>query len=175
MTKKDDLTEKLKKAKEEADKRDHAAKANQDEVETLKKDLDEMTELAKRVAADMQNLKRRQEEERKLIISMATIDLVRQILPVLDNLDRAKEHVPDKDGEWFKGIEMSINQLHQIFEGIGLKNLETVGQTFNPDIHEALAQGPGEKNIVIEELEKGYMLGDRVIRHAKIKVGNGSA
>lgn len=175
MTKKDDLTEKIKKAKEEADKRDQSAKADQNEVEALKKDLDEMTELAKRAMADMQNLKRRQEEERKLLISMATIDLVRQILPVLDNLDRAKEHVPDKDSEWFKGIEMSINQLHQIFENIGLKSFETVGQAFNPDLHEALAQGPGEKDIIIEELEKGYMLGERVIRHAKVKVGNGGA
>ncbi|MDA1060870.1 MAG: nucleotide exchange factor GrpE [bacterium] len=161
-----DLKKKVEKAKKEAGKHD--------ELEKLRKDLEEMTELAKRTMADMQNLKRRQEEERKLLITLANVDLLRQTLPILDNLDRASQHVPEGAEEWFKGVEMSINQLHQIYNELGLVAMETLNKPFDPDLHEALAQGPGEKDTVIEELEKGYMLGNKVIRHAKVKVGDGS-
>ncbi len=169
-----DLKKKVAEAKKKAKKRDKQDSGKHDELDKLKKDLIEMTELAKRTMADMQNLKRRQEEERKLFITLANVDLLRQTLPILDNLDRASEHVPQSAAEWFKGIEMSINQLHQVFNELGLKPMETIGQPFNPDLHEALTQGPGEKDTVVEELERGYMLGNKVIRHAKVKVGNGN-
>ncbi|MBT7736652.1 nucleotide exchange factor GrpE [Candidatus Peregrinibacteria bacterium] len=143
------------------------------EVETLKKELEQTTELAKRTMADLQNLKRRQEEERSQVIIMANAELIKACLPVLDNLKRAKEHVPEGGEEWFKGIEMSITQLEQSFANAGLTKIEALGQPFNPDLHEALIQGPGEKDIVIEDLECGYMIGERVLRHTKVKVGNG--
>lgn len=143
------------------------------ELEIVKQELEQMTEMAKRTMADMQNLRRRSEDERKNYIIMSNMALIKQALPVLDNLDRAKEHVPENSSEWFKGIEMSINQLHKIFQEAGLKSFDSLGQPFNPDLHEAIAEGPGEKGIIIEEFEKGYMLGDRIIRHAKVKVGNG--
>lgn len=146
------------------------------QVEKLQKELADMTEHAKRAMADMQNLKRRHEEERRLIISMANIDLMRSMLPVIDNLDRAKEHAPthnEESAKWFEGIEMSLNQLKKICQDFGLQEIEALGQVFNPELHEALVHGPGEKDQVIEVLEKGYKLGDRVIRHSKVKVGNG--
>lgn len=173
----DDLKIRLKKAAKEAFERDKKEKADfqtnpeDDELTKVKKELEEMTEMAKRTMADLQNMRRRQEEERKILITMANADLIIGILPVLDNLERAKEHVPKGAEEWFKGIEMSINKLHQTLQEYGLKPMETVGQKFNPDLHEAITEGPGEKDTVIEELEKGYILGGRVIRHAKVKVG----
>ena len=138
-----------------------------------KKELQQMTELAKRTMADLQNLKRRQEEEKGQLITMANVDLIKEILPILDNLDRSKQHIPKDAEEWGKGIEMSINQLHQVLKEAGLTPIESLNQPFNPEFHEAVAQGPGEKDTVIEELEKGYMLGARIIRHTKVKVGNG--
>ena len=170
-----DLQAKLEKAQKEADKKDKkAAKKHGDEdLKKIKEELEQMTELAKRTMADMQNLKRHQEEERKVLISMGNADLIKQLLPVLDNLDRAKEHLPEGAEEWFKGLEISISQIHQIFDASGLKPIVCLGEKFNPDFHEALVQGPGKKDTIVEELEKGYLLGDRVIRHAKVKVGNG--
>lgn len=144
-------------------------------VELIKAELIQMTEMAKRTMADLHNLKRRQEDERRLIITMANVNLVRGILPILDNLERAIIHTPEtiKNSQWLQGIEMCAKQLDKTLMDAGLKPMETVGQPFNPDLHEALAQSPGPKDTIIEELEKGYLLGERVIRHAKVKVGNG--
>lgn len=139
----------------------------------LEQELEQMTEMAKRAMADLQNLKRRQEEEKSYWIRMANADLMKKILPILDNLDLAKKHMPQGAEGWYKGIEMSINQMQQALQESGLTPLETVGQKFDPEKHEAIAQGPGKKDEIIEEFEKGYTLGDFIIRHAKVKVGNG--
>ena len=169
-----DLDAKLQAAEEAANKQDQAENESLNEQDKLKKELQEMTEMAKRTMADMQNLKRRQEEERKLLVSMANMDLIRTLLPHLDNIDRAIEHTPEgTDQNWFKGLEMSLTQIHQSLTNYGLKPMETVGEKFNPDLHEAVAQGPGPQDQVIAEMEKGYMLGEKVLRHAKVQVGNG--
>ncbi len=193
-----DLTQKLADAKKQAaeeNRRAHSAslptgqagaqtedesppRRGSDEVELLKKELEKMTELAKRTMADLQNLKRRQEEEKRAIIIMANADIMRSMLPILDNLERAFKHMPDsakndQTKEWIQGLEISAKQLAKALEDAGLKPIESLDKPFNPDLHEALAQGPGSKDTVIEELEKGYQLGDRGIRHAKVKVGNG--
>lgn len=164
-----DLAAKLKEAEEQAAEKDQEAAKDS----SIEEELAQMTETAKRAMADLQNLKRRQEEERARLIVFANADLIKKLLPILDNLDRAKEHVPESAEEWFKGIDMSLNQAHQILKESGLTEMESLGKTFNPDFHEAVTQGPGEKDTVVEEFEKGYMLGDRVIRHAKVKVGTG--
>ncbi len=175
----DDLAQKLADAQKQAaaEKEANTAQSNQnaeDELTKLRAELEQMTELAKRTMADMQNLKRRQEEERRVIITMANVDLIKSLIPITDNLDRAKQHVPAGAEEWFKGIEMCTTQLHKVLNESGMKPIDTLNQPFNPDLHEALAQGPGPKDMIIEELEKGYLLGDRVIRHAKVKVGDGN-
>lgn len=174
----DDLAKKLEEAQKQAaaEKEAGTAQVNQnaeDELTKLRAELESMTELAKRTMADFQNFKRRQDDERRVIITMANVDLIRSLIPITDNLDRAKQHVPAGAEEWFKGVEMCSAQLHKVLNESGMKPIESLNQPFNPDLHEALAQGPGPKDTVIEELEKGYMLGDRVIRHAKVKVGNG--
>lgn len=146
----------------------------QDKPDKAKEELEQMTEMAKRAMADLQNLKRRQEEEKIHWIKMANADLLKKLIPILDNLDLAKKHMPEGAEGWYKGIEMSINQMQQAMQDSGLTPLETVGQPFDPEKHEAIAQGPGEKNVIIEEFEKGYKLGDFIIRHAKVKVGDGT-
>jgi len=165
------LEEKLKAAQAHAHKQSQADAHATAEIEDLKKQLAEMTELAKRTMADLQNLKRRTEEERLGMIVMANTDLIKGMLPVIDNLDRAVAHMPEGAGEWYKGIEMSIRDLHKVLTENGLKKIETVGKKFDPNLHQALTQSPGEKDIILEELEAGYILGDRIIRHAKVRIG----
>ena len=143
------------------------------EVEDLKKQLAEMTERAKHTMADMQNLKRRTEEERVAMFSLAIVDFLKKILPIVDNFDRAVAHMPEGAGEWYKGIEMSIKDLHKVLEDFGVTKIETVGKHMDPNFHHVLTQGPGEKDVITEEFEAGYIMGDRVIRHAKVKIGNG--
>lgn len=181
MDQSDDLTKKLEEAKKQAAEKDQAASQHiqqdaEEQIKALRAELEKMTEIAKRTMADLQNLKRRQEEEKRAIIIMANADIMRSLLPIMDNLGRAFKHIPDsakndQTKEWVQGLEISAKQLEKALEDAGLKAIESLNQPFNPDLHEALAQGPGPKDTVIEELEKGYMLGDRVIRHAKVKVG----
>ncbi len=146
---------------------------SKEELGKLKEELTAMTETAKRTMADMQNMKRRQDEEKSTIIFMANAALIKALLPQIHNLNRAKQHVPEGAEEWAKGIEMSVDQINKTLQDMGLTPIETVDTPFNPDLHEALMSETGEKDMVIEELEKGYMLGNKVLTHAKVKVGNG--
>ncbi|MFH1218456.1 MAG: nucleotide exchange factor GrpE [Candidatus Peregrinibacteria bacterium] len=168
----DPLQDKIKQAAKDAKKKDQIPHEEPPPTQT---DLQQMTEMAKRAMADLQNLKRRHEEEKQSWTSFANTDLIQQLLPILDNLDRALTHTPkDTDKEWVKGIEMAINQLHQVLNASDLTIISAEkGAAFDPNFHEAVAQGSGENNTITEVLEKGYMLGNRVIRHTKVKVGNG--
>jgi len=171
--KKDDLKKKLEEAQKQAAKKHEEEKAENTELDKLKKELEEMTETAKRAIADLQNLRRRNEEDRLEIILMANAELIKNILPIIENLDRAVAHIPEGASQWYKGIEMSIKDLHKVLLNLGLVKIETIGKPFDPALHEALVQGSGEKDMIIEELEAGYILGKKVIKHAKVKVGSG--
>lgn len=179
QNKKIDLKKKLYKAQMEAEKLDEAILSEQGSQPepTQSDELSQMTETAKRTMADFQNYKRRVEEEKKSLVLMANADLIKNLLPIFDNFKRAKLHAPKDANEetlkWLEGIGMSITQLEKLLQDFGVKKIESLGQKFNPDFHEALAQGKGEKDIVLEELESGYTLSDKVLRHAKVKVGNG--
>jgi molecular chaperone GrpE len=141
--------------------------------EQLKKDLEEMTETAKRLMADMTNLRRRHDEERIKTILFANANLFKLLLPGLDNLKRALSHIPENSGEWGKGIEMSIRQIEKALEEAGLEKMKTDNELFNPELHQAVLQADGEENKILETLEDGYKIQDFVIRHAKVKIGNG--
>lgn len=174
----DELAKKLAQAQKKAAEEKAQAESGeidnlQNEIAKLQQELEQTTELAKRTMADMQNLRRRTEEERSSIFSMGVAEFLKKILPFLDNLDRASQHVPPEAKEWYKGIELSLKDLHKTLEESGFQKMETVGKPFDPNFHEALTTGPGEKDLILEELEPGYLLNDRVVRHAKVKVGNG--
>jgi len=168
-----DLKKKLEEAAEAAEKKDQAEEQEISETDSLQEELEKMTELAKRTMADMQNMKRRQEEEKFHWIKMANADLVKNLLPIIDNLNRAVANMPESADDWHKGVEMSVQQLKKVLEDAGVIEIDCDGKDFDPELCEALAQAPGEKNKVVSVLEKGYMIGDRVIRHAKVQVGNG--
>ncbi len=142
-------------------------------LEETQKRLQEMTAITQRALADLQNVHRRSEEDKKNWVLYANAELLLELLPAIDNMNRALAHEP-KDEEWIKGIEQTMRQFWQILEKRNLKIIETKGQKFDPKIHEALMTGPGEKDMILEEFEKGYMLGEKVLKPARVKVGNGT-
>lgn len=149
-----------------------------EEIEQLKKDLSDMTESAKRALADLANYKRRVEEDQKRFVEYAQGGLILEILPVLDNFERAFNHMPendDKSKDFCSGIVQIYDHLKTTLGKAGLQEVSAKeGEAFDHNVHDALMQGPGAKNTVVETFEKGYILGGKVLRPAKVKVGNGS-
>jgi molecular chaperone GrpE len=144
----------------------------QTELEQTQAKLDEMMNISKHALADLQNYKRRVEEEKAAFVTFANSELVSCLLPSLSNFERAMKHEP-KDTEWAKGVEQTYKQMLGELEKRGLTPIAAIGQKFDPHLHEALLTAPGEKDMVLEELEKGWMLGERIIKTARVKVGNG--
>lgn len=152
------------------------------DVEALKKLLEEEKTRAdsnlagwQRVQADFINYKRRTEKEKAETGSFARAELVTALLPVLDNLELAFDHIPEAlaDDDWVNGVRLIERNLLSVLEAQGLSRIETAGQPFDPNVHEAAIYGPGEDGMVVGELKKGYKFNDRVIRPAAVIVGNG--
>lgn len=141
------------------------------------KQIQELTETAKRAMADLQNYKKQIEKEQAQFVIFANAALLIEILPILDSFNRAFSQVPDdiKNTEWFKGTLQIEQQLAAIMKRQGVVEMEPqTGKKLDTRMHEPITVGPGEKDMIIEEFEKGYMLGEKVLRPAKVKVGNGS-
>ena len=168
----DDLDEKIK-AAEEDDKKQQQAQ-NNDETKDAK--IEELQERLARCMADLQNFKRRSEEEKAGFVKWANAEMLKNILPILDNLDRSVTHLPEglKEDEWAKGMIHIHGDLLKTFEKLGVKKIKTVGEKLNPNLHEAMLAGPGDKDVIVEEFEPGYTLNEDVIKVAKVKVGDGS-
>ncbi|MFC1655611.1 nucleotide exchange factor GrpE [Patescibacteria group bacterium] len=146
------------------------------ELELANKKIEELNDQAMRAMADLQNYKKRAEEEKQAFVKFASASVFSEILPVFDSFERAAEHLPEDlvENDWVKGIQNIIKQFEQIMEKFKITKMKAVGEKFNTDFHEAIAQGPGEKDVVIEELESGYLIEDQTLRPAKVKVGDGS-
>ncbi|MBY0012787.1 nucleotide exchange factor GrpE [Paenibacillus typhae] len=128
-----------------------------------------------RVQADFDNFRRRTQKEKEELAQYATSKLVTELLPVLDNFERALVTAPgNAESEAFtKGINMIFRQLEGVLKSEGLAAMETVGQPFNPEYHQAIMQVESEEHeegIVTEEVQKGYLLKDKVLRPAMVKV-----
>lgn len=139
----------------------------------VEKDLAELTADLQRVQADFVNYKRRQEQERAQIIEIAKHEVLKQLLPIFDNIDRALAHIPKdlKDNEWARGVAQVAKQAEDVLAAIGAEKIKAKGQAFDPELHEAVsAEGEGEQEMVAEELQTGYKVGDYVIRPSMVKV-----
>lgn len=145
--------------------------ALEQELNQTRKKLEEMTAISQRALADLQNYKRRVEEEKTSFTAFANAALFAELIPVIDNASRALEH-ENKDAEWAKGVEQTLQQLISTTEKLGLKPVPVDGP-FDPAMHEALLTAPGPADQILEVLEKGYMLEGRVIKPARVKVGSG--
>ena len=153
-----------------------------DDVQKLKEMLDDERGKAQsymqnwqRAAADFQNYKRRVEEERSEAARFANAALIINLLPLVDDLDRALQNIDTHLAglTWVDGIRLIHRKFQAVLDMAGIEEIPADGQTFDPSIHEAVSQGPGEENKVIAVVQKGYKLGDRVIRPAMVVVGNG--
>ncbi len=128
-----------------------------------------------RAAADFQNYKRRTEQEREEYALLANRALLINLLPAVDDLDRAIETAEQQNAGagWLEGFEAIQRKLHGALEASGVSEIRADGEPFDPNIHEAVSQGPGEHDKVIAEVRRGYRLGSRVLRPAMVVVGNG--
>ena len=151
-----------------------------EDLESLKKALEEAKEKAEkhlanwqRAEADLINYKRRSEQERAEMASFANATLITDLLPALDDLERALENASDDfDGPaWVDGIRLIYRKLKAVLEDQGLLEIEAEGKEFDPNLHEAVMCVQGEEGKVCEEIQKGYKLRDRLLRPAKVKVG----
>ena len=143
------------------------------EAETLKASLAEANDKYLRMLAEYDNYRRRSQKERESVYADVRADTVKKFLPVYDNLARAIQH--ETDEETRKGVEGIFNQLKAILEGLGVTEIETVGKKFDANLHDALLHIEDEKygeGEIVLELEKGFKLGDKVIRFAKVQVAN---
>lgn len=128
-----------------------------------------------RLLAEYDNHRKRSTREKEMLYQTATGDLIKEILPILDSLDRATEHRDNKTTieEYVKWIDLIEDQLRDVLARAGLKHIEVIGKPFDPNIHDAVMQVESdeyEPNIVTSEVQKGYMVSDMVIRHSKVIV-----
>jgi molecular chaperone GrpE len=140
----------------------------------LQQKIGELTEALQRERADAENLRRRTQEEKSRLGEFYKAMVIQELLPALDNLERAFKHSPKelKNNDYVKGVQGVLKQFEQSFAQLGVKRIKTVGEVFDPRLHEAvhLEEGDGTVEVVCEELQPGYLMGDEVIRHAMVKV-----
>ena len=157
----------------EAEASEEDAAALKAQVERLKAALEEKDNRVKRLQADFENFRRRTSKEREELANVVTQDLLKGMLPILDNFDRAMA-AEQKDSESFqKGVEMIYTQLHETLKNDGLEPIETAGQKFDPNFHQAVmrVENPDlEDDTIAQELQKGYIVKGRVIRPSMVQV-----
>jgi molecular chaperone GrpE len=154
-----------------------AASSEQEDTQfaELKKQAEDNYNKFLRTQADFDNFRRRSRQEKEEFAKYASMKLIEQLLPVIDNIERALAASRDsKDYDALvKGVDMTFRQLDQVLAQEGLKPIEAVGEPFNPEFHQAIAQVESdehEEGVVVEQLQKGYMLKDKVLRPAMVKV-----
>jgi len=152
------------------------------DVTALNRALDEEKEKAEnylanwqRAQADFTNYKRRSEQEKEELVKFTKAQVMTGLLPVLDDMERALESIEPQIAEssWVEGIRLIERKLRASLEAQGLSLIQALGETFDPNFHEAAGHSKGKEGIVVLELQKGYMLYDRVLRPSMVIVGNG--
>lgn len=145
-----------------------------DEIAKLQAELDSKNDLLIRTAAEFDNFKKRTERERAGVAEFAKAGIIKKLLPILDNIDRAA--AADHGSEdYIKGIEMIVKQFTELAENIGIETIGEVGDVFDPNFHEAVMHIDDEnlgENVIAAVLQKGYKLGDTVVRAAMVTVAN---
>lgn len=147
---------------------------NNTETQKIQEELENTTDRLKRLMAEFDNFKKRNAKEREMLYNSILGDIVNKLLPVLDNLEKAVS-AETEDTNFKQGIDLVLKQYLDVLFSFGVKPIESIGKTFDPELHEAVSmvqdESLGEKEIK-EEFRKGYKLGDKVIRHAMVIVAN---
>ncbi len=175
---KDDEIEKLKEkiAEIKGGKDEKKQKESQEKKSSDKEIIADLTDSLQRLQAEFENYKKRTEKEKQELVKYAEAELICKLLPLLDTFEIALRNTNDHE-KFVKGIEMIYAQLFSTLEPEGLKPIEASGKKFDPYLHDVMLKQKSDKEdgIVLEELQKGYMLNDRVLRHSKVKVSEKNA
>lgn len=151
-----------------------SAENQEGEVKKIQEDLENTTDRLKRLMAEFDNFKKRNAKEREMLYNSILGDIACKLLPVLDNLEKAT-NAETNDENYKQGIDLVLKQYIDVLNSFGIEQIESIGKTFDPELHEAISmvadENLGEKEIK-EEFRKGYKLGDKVIRHSMVIVAN---
>ena len=148
----------------------------EDQLQTALAEAADNKDLYLRALADLENYRKRAQREKEDAIRFANDNILRNIIPVLDNLERAIEHArmaTDDQGSLLEGVEMTLGQFHKVLEASGVTPVEAMGQPFDPNFHQAMGQiptGDQQPNTVVQELQKGYLLNSRLLRPSMVMV-----
>ena len=139
--------------------------------------IEELTDRVKRQMAEFDNFRKRTEKEKSYMYEIGEREIIEKILPVVDNFERGLAAVPEeeKDSPFADGMTKIYKQMMTVFEEMGVKAIDAVGEEFNPDYHNAVMHVEDEEageNVVVEEFQKGYLYKDHVVRHSMVKVAN---
>lgn len=153
-------------------------KATEHKIGELEEQVRELTDALQHERADAINIRRRADEERLKMAAYYKASMIRELLPVIDSLDLALKHLPQDNSshqnlvDWVDGIKKIGSQIEKVLSGVGVERIKTVGELFDPRFHEAVQMEPGDgtKEIVSDELQAGYKLGDEILRHAMVRV-----
>lgn len=155
-------------------KRSDAPTPLEDTLLDMQRQVDELTAALQHERADATNLRRRHEEQLAGLRDRIKAVIITELLPVIDNFERALKHVPAdlQDNDYVKGVSGVVKQFEKALESMGVERIKTVGEVFNPQFHEAVSmeEGDGAAEIVSEELQPGYKIANDVIRHAMVRV-----
>lgn len=140
----------------------------------LETQIADLTAALQRERADAINQRRRFDEQLAGVRTTVKSSVIADLLPVIDNFERALKHVPAdlQDNDYVKGVQGVVKQFEKTLESMGVERIATVGEPFDPNVHEAVSmeEGDGQREIVSEELQAGYKIGNDVIRHAMVRV-----
>ena len=152
-------------------KKEENKQEEKQELDEKDQKIAELTDTLKRLQAEFENFKKRNDKERVEFVKYAHADIISQLLPVLDSFELALKNTADKD-KLIEGIKMIHAQLYSTLEALGLHPIKATGEKFDPYRHEVLMKQESDKpeDTILEEFQKGYMLNDKVIRHSKVKI-----
>jgi len=138
---------------------------------TDKGKIAELTETLQRLQAEFENYRKRVDKEKEEFVKYAKAELISKVLPVVDTFKIALENTKDNE-KFVQGMEMTFNQLISTLEAEGLRPIDALGKKFDPYMHDVMLKQKSEKEegMILEELQKGYMLNEKVLRHSKVKV-----
>lgn len=148
---------------------------HKEEIEKLKEELSAQKNIWLRTAAEYENFRKRSEKEKAAIYSDATAVAVSAILPIADSLERAQASLTDATEEYKKGISMIVSQFEDSLKKLSVESFGAVGETFDPAFHNAVAHIEDEnlgENTISDVFQRGYKVGERIIRHAMVRVAN---
>lgn len=167
--------EKVQDTQETVEQVDERVSELEQNIQKKDEEITELNDKYMRLVAEYDNYKKRTVKEKEALYTSSVCDIVKELLPVVDNLERAMNSFEDKESEHYKGFEMVLRQTNEIFTKIGVEEIKAEGETFNPDLHNAVMHIDDEnfgENVVAEQFQKGYTYKDKVIRYSMVKVAN---